>query len=192
MGLSRQEYWSWLACPPPGDPPNPGTEHLSFMSPALAGWIFTISTTWEARNNVYWGSTTCQAIPFFLNYFPKWKTGITDTQRHTHTHTPLAIKEISHSCFQFQCHPLSLVCLFSHEGWHQLESLLSYRNGIAFWLEVSRRATPATVNVYVSLHEMFHILLCLTQPTVNQGNFWTRNRVSNNSITGQVTETSHH
>ena len=23
MGLSRQEYWSELPCPPPGDPPNP-------------------------------------------------------------------------------------------------------------------------------------------------------------------------
>ena len=120
MGFSRQEYWSWLSCPPPGDPPNPGTEHLSFMSPALAGWIFTTSTSWEARNNVYWGSTTCQALPFFLNYIPKWKTGITDTQTQRHTHAQLAITETSHSCFQFRCHPLSLVRLFSHEGWHQL------------------------------------------------------------------------
>ena len=61
-----------------------------------------------------------------------------------------------------------------------------------FWLEVSRRATPAAVNVHVSLREMLHILLCLTQPAVNQGNFWTRNRVSDNSIADQVTETSHH
>jgi len=26
MGFSRQEYWSGLPCPPPGDPPNPGIE----------------------------------------------------------------------------------------------------------------------------------------------------------------------
>ena len=26
MGFSRQEYWSGLPCPPPGDPPNPGTK----------------------------------------------------------------------------------------------------------------------------------------------------------------------
>ena len=26
MGLSRQEYWSGLPCPPPGDLPNPGIE----------------------------------------------------------------------------------------------------------------------------------------------------------------------
>ena len=24
MGCSRQEYWSGLPCPPPGDPPDPG------------------------------------------------------------------------------------------------------------------------------------------------------------------------
>ena len=36
MGLSRQEYWSGLPCPPPGDLPNPGTEPMSLASPALA------------------------------------------------------------------------------------------------------------------------------------------------------------
>ena len=29
MGFSRQEYWSWLPCPPPGDLPNPGIEPRS-------------------------------------------------------------------------------------------------------------------------------------------------------------------
>ena len=29
MGFSRQEYWSGLPCPPPGDLPNPGTEECS-------------------------------------------------------------------------------------------------------------------------------------------------------------------
>ena len=48
MGLSRQEYWSVLPCPPPGDPPNPGTEPASLMSPASAGMFFNTSTTWEA------------------------------------------------------------------------------------------------------------------------------------------------
>ena len=32
MGFSRQEYWSGLPCPPPGDLPNPGIEPTS---PAL-------------------------------------------------------------------------------------------------------------------------------------------------------------
>ena len=34
MGFSRQEYWSGLLCPPPGDLPSPGTEPASLISPA--------------------------------------------------------------------------------------------------------------------------------------------------------------
>ena len=49
MGVSRQEYWSRLPFPSPGDLPNPGIEHMSLMSPAVAGELFTISTTWEAQ-----------------------------------------------------------------------------------------------------------------------------------------------
>ena len=37
IGFSRQEYWSELPCPPPGDFPNSGTEPKSLLSPALAG-----------------------------------------------------------------------------------------------------------------------------------------------------------
>ena len=45
MGFSRQECWSTLSCPPPGDLPNPGIESASFMSPAFANEFFTTSTT---------------------------------------------------------------------------------------------------------------------------------------------------
>ena len=48
MGFSRQEYWSGLPCPSPGDLPNPGIEPVPLMSPALAGGFFTTSDTWEA------------------------------------------------------------------------------------------------------------------------------------------------
>ena len=36
MGLSRQEYWSGLPCPPPGGLPDPGIE---LESPTLAGTL---------------------------------------------------------------------------------------------------------------------------------------------------------
>ena len=36
MGFSRQEYWSRLPCPPPGDLPKPWTELASLTSSALA------------------------------------------------------------------------------------------------------------------------------------------------------------
>ena len=48
MGFSRQEYWSGLPCPPPGDLPDPGSKPTSHTSPALAGSFFTTSTAWEA------------------------------------------------------------------------------------------------------------------------------------------------
>ena len=32
MGFSRQEYWSRLPCPPPGDLPDPRMEPISLMS----------------------------------------------------------------------------------------------------------------------------------------------------------------
>ena len=52
MGFSRQEFWSELPCPPPGELLNPGTEPASLMSPALAGRFFTTSATWEAWAHV--------------------------------------------------------------------------------------------------------------------------------------------
>ena len=48
MGFSRQEYWSGLPFPPPGDLPNPGMETESPVSPALAGGFFYDQATWEA------------------------------------------------------------------------------------------------------------------------------------------------
>ena len=37
MGFSRQQYWSRLPCPSPGDLYNPGIEPASPVAPALAG-----------------------------------------------------------------------------------------------------------------------------------------------------------
>ena len=41
MGFSRQEYWSGLPCPPPGDLSHPGIEAASLASPALASSFST-------------------------------------------------------------------------------------------------------------------------------------------------------
>ena len=48
IGFSRQEYWSGLLCPPPGDLSDPRMEPVSLMSPVLAGGFSTTITTWEA------------------------------------------------------------------------------------------------------------------------------------------------
>ena len=48
MGFSRQECWSGLPFPSPGDLSHPGSEAVALMSPALAGRFFTTSAPWEA------------------------------------------------------------------------------------------------------------------------------------------------
>ena len=65
MGFSRQEYWSGLLCPPPGDLPNPGIKLTSFVSPAWAGGVFTLSATWETHfthSSVYMSMLLTQFI----------------------------------------------------------------------------------------------------------------------------------
>ena len=49
-GFSRQEYWSGLPGPTPGDLPNPGIEPASLMYPVFAGGFFTTSATWDTRS----------------------------------------------------------------------------------------------------------------------------------------------
>ena len=52
MEFSRQEYWSLLPFPPPGDLPNPGIKPASPESPVLAGGFFTTSITISTQCNI--------------------------------------------------------------------------------------------------------------------------------------------
>ena len=49
MGFSRQEYWSGLTCPPPGDLPDAGIKTMPLQSPASGGGFFTSSATWKPQ-----------------------------------------------------------------------------------------------------------------------------------------------
>ena len=48
MEFSRQESWSGLPFPTPGDLPGPKIEPMSLASPPLTSEFFTTSATWEA------------------------------------------------------------------------------------------------------------------------------------------------
>ena len=50
MEFSRQEYWSGLLFPTPGDLLYLAIEPSSLTSPALADGFFTPSATWEAHH----------------------------------------------------------------------------------------------------------------------------------------------
>ena len=47
MGFPRQEYWSGLLFPPPGNLPYTRIKPMSLMSPALPDGFFTTSATWD-------------------------------------------------------------------------------------------------------------------------------------------------
>ena len=64
MEFSRQEYWSGLPCPPPGDLPDQG---IKPASPALAGGFFTMSATGEALVH-----STCLDKMYNDVYPPLW------------------------------------------------------------------------------------------------------------------------
>ena len=65
MGFSRQEYWSGLPCPPPGDLPSPGIKPVPLTSPALAVAFLTTRTTWEAPGSAQ--VTAKPTLPIFHN-----------------------------------------------------------------------------------------------------------------------------
>ena len=60
MGFSRQEHWSGLPFPPPGNLPDPGTELLSPVSPLLQADCLTLEPSGKPsvrarRQNCRWG-----------------------------------------------------------------------------------------------------------------------------------------
>ena len=74
MRFSRQEYWSRLPCPPPGDLPDPGIKPASLESSALADWFFTASTKWRVHN------VKRQECALFKHLQGRWKTCLRDSE----------------------------------------------------------------------------------------------------------------
>ena len=82
--FSRQDYWSGLPCPLPGECANPGIKPVSLMSSALAGGFFTTSTTIYKAINMNVGfpnstsgkETTCSFNPWVgkIPYRRKWQS----------------------------------------------------------------------------------------------------------------------
>ena len=52
MGIPRQENWSGLLCPPPGDLPDPGVEPTSLTFPELTGEFTTIPIPYKLSQNI--------------------------------------------------------------------------------------------------------------------------------------------
>ena len=93
MRFPRQEYWSGLPFPPPGDLPNPGMEPMSFMSPALAGEFFT-----KGNNNEYYSIFAISAKHFY-SFFLSLFLCLSEHVSIDEGFAPM-----------FECHPLHLSC----------------------------------------------------------------------------------
>ena len=72
VGFFRQESWSGLPFPSPGELPNPGMELVSLTSPTLAAGFFTPSTTWEAPSGPIKECLISTSLPS-----PPWAPGAT-------------------------------------------------------------------------------------------------------------------
>ncbi|XDA75557.1 hypothetical protein R6Z07M_005720 [Ovis aries] len=68
MGFSRQEFWSGLPFPSPGDLPSPGIEPRSLASPALADGCFCVCV-----------SVCVLLLLFFFFFFFYHKCHLTET-----------------------------------------------------------------------------------------------------------------
>ena len=71
MGFFRQEYWSGLPCPPPGDTPYSGMELASLTSPTLAGRFFITCATCKPTGLFY---LTFFAPEQILHPFGVWES----------------------------------------------------------------------------------------------------------------------
>ena len=72
MGFSRQEYWSGLLFPSPGDLPGPGIEPVSLESHAMTGGSFTTvppgkpflitAVLKQVRGDISWWFWSCVSL----------------------------------------------------------------------------------------------------------------------------------
>ena len=80
MGFSRQEFWSGLPCPPPGDLSDPGIE---LRSPALADRFFTAEPSGKPLASVeIIVSESCGSFQRIIKRVYGWATPATITLLH--------------------------------------------------------------------------------------------------------------
>ena len=84
MGFPRQECWSGLPFPSPGNLPRPG---IKLMSSALAGGIFTTESPEKPRrftmNHKLWCETVSHGMILFINVKPRLPQRSKDKQNNS-------------------------------------------------------------------------------------------------------------
>ena len=97
LEFPRQEYWSGLPFPTPGDLPNPGIKTMSLPSPALAGRFFTTATPEISYCREGSGNCICKGPDSLYIYYINSYT----------------VCEVTQSCLTLQSHGLQPTKLLS-------------------------------------------------------------------------------
>ena len=87
MGFSRQEHWTELPCPPPGDLPNPGTEPSSHVS---CLWQFSCHSD-MSDSATPWTAARQASLSIINSQSPR---------------KPMSIESVMPSSHLIFCHPL--------------------------------------------------------------------------------------
>ena len=85
--FSRQKYWSGLLFPSPGYLPDPGVEHLSLVSPALAGRFFTTVPLGKAFGGKFTGKEAAEVTSSFSYYPARRQSWVIQSQTYHGKHT---------------------------------------------------------------------------------------------------------
>ena len=96
MGFSRQEHWSGLPGPPPGDLSNSGIKPTSLMSLALAVRFFTTNATWEVQAFLNYTQFYVLLKDFQVSMSKTDNSGITKA---SHSNNP----GLSHYSYVYRC-----------------------------------------------------------------------------------------
>ena len=125
MGFSRQEYWSGLPCPPPGDLPHPG---IKPGSPALQADALSSEPPAKPGNEKYLKVTGLKSIfppqshprQLFQLYFPSGLTCPSSGLKAAHLSSTRKVDSCLPS--RFLCFPNTVPALLPTKFAHALSS----------------------------------------------------------------------
>ena len=124
MGILQARILEWVAFPPPGHPPAPGTELVPLASPALAGRSFTTEPPGKSYS---FGTLTIYARPFGCP-----STSVENFSAHRKGYLPQVFLEPIHLPANL---PLMLSC------YHFFDVVLTLQITAAIWSFVSSPAS---------------------------------------------------
>ena len=109
-GFSRQEYWSGLPCPPPGDLPNPG---IKLRSPVLQVDSLLTESPEKLCMCIYkWDISSVQSLSHVQLFVTPWTTACQASLSITNSRSPpkpMSIESVMPSNHLILCHPLLLL-----------------------------------------------------------------------------------